>query len=89
MVDVEWRRWRECQPAVKESRGESEESKQNDPIKSNAKPNNHPLPPPRSGFVQQALQGTRRERRGCNRGVPWAESLSLGRCKETMNEHGV
>lgn len=26
-----------------------------------------------------ALQRTRRERRGCNRGVPRAESLSLGR----------
>ena len=26
-----------------------------------------------------ALQRTRRGRRGCNRGVPWAGSLSLGR----------
>jgi len=26
-----------------------------------------------------ALQRTRRERRGCNRCVPWAGSLSLGR----------
>ena len=30
-----------------------------------------------------SLQRTRRERRGCNRGVPWAGSLSLGRSAKT------
>ncbi len=30
-------------------------------------------------WPNHALQRTRRERRGCNRRVPWAGSLSLGR----------
>jgi len=30
-------------------------------------------------WPNQALQRTRRERRGCNHGVPWAGSLSLVR----------
>jgi hypothetical protein len=30
-------------------------------------------------WPNHALQRTRRERRGFNRGVPWAGSLSLGR----------
>ena len=34
----------------------------------------------RSGwFANHALQRTRPSRCGCNRGVPWAGSLSLGR----------
>ena len=30
-------------------------------------------------WANNALQRTRLERRGCNHGVPWAGSLSLGR----------